>query len=72
MKGHIESDNLPVVSQTCFSCRHWQPGDRTCTAFPEGIPLPIWMGENNHRQPYAGDHGIRYESVQQPVLAKAS
>jgi len=32
-----------------------------CTAFPEGIPDPILLMDHDHRHPYQGDNGIRYE-----------
>jgi hypothetical protein len=33
-----------------------------CKAFPAGIPDVIFNNEFDHRQPYEGDHGIRFEA----------
>lgn len=55
---------IPVYpTGPCMTCRHFRLGaaGRTCDAFEEAIPLPIWTGEHDHRTPYAGDGGIRYE-----------
>ena len=45
---YIESDIIPSISKICYGCIHWTPGFRRCEAFPKGIPMIIWMGENNH------------------------
>jgi hypothetical protein len=34
-----------------------------CKAFPKGIPKAIAEGRHDHREPYAGDHGVRFTPV---------
>ena len=59
-------DSIPVFSAVCVYCRHLRAGEgRTFVAFPkrDGIPLEIWLGHNDHRLPYPGDHGIQFQPV---------
>lgn len=44
----------------CVECKHYG-GDRTCAAFPDGVPDKILRSGWDHRNPWPGDHGIRFE-----------
>ena len=56
---------MQVVPPMCGSCVHKHPSRPeipvTCAAFPEGIPHTIFYEGADHRRPYPGDRGIRFE-----------
>ena len=69
---------IPAIPEQCSKCRHFEglsdlEGERddglegdvalVCTAFPEGIPEEIELGEFDHRKPHPKDHGIRFKAI---------
>lgn len=61
----IDDSNLYVFSPICSYCKHKdeKTAKRICEAFPDGIPYEIWLGKNDHKKPYKGDHGIQFEPL---------
>jgi hypothetical protein len=51
----------------CVSCLHKDSSGAFCDAYPKSewieIPLVILMNKHDHKNPYKGDHGILFESV---------
>jgi hypothetical protein len=56
---------ISFTEKLCDLCKHRHPATHppTCAAYPDRIPLKILLMEVDHRQPYPGDHGIRFEPV---------
>ena len=46
----------------CIECVHYKGGIK-CSAFPKRIPDEITEHQHDHRKPYPGDNGIRYEPI---------
>jgi hypothetical protein len=57
----------------CVGCVH-RISERgwSCTAYPNGIPDEIIRSKVDHRQPHIGDHGIRFEPVDDEAAEFAS
>lgn len=53
---------FPPDDSVCTDCIHWDFGC-ACDAFPNGIPDDMWLGKNDHREPYPGDNGIQFEPL---------
>jgi hypothetical protein len=51
-----------MAAPLCTKCSQFTT-DHTCEAFPCGIPDEIFLGAFDHRRPYPGDDGIRFEKI---------
>lgn len=64
-------DTEVIYSKTCALCKHLHESEllengthhNTCDAFPDGIPIKIWEGDNDHTNPFPGDHGILFKAI---------
>lgn len=59
----------------CWLCKHLHEGHPqpyTCPAFPERIPQRIISNQHDHRTPYPGDGGVRFEPVSQAAAEYAA
>jgi hypothetical protein len=52
-----------IILSQCVACRHKHFGKPTCDAFPAGIPHELSADLVDHREPYTGDGGVRFEAV---------
>lgn len=65
----IQTNRDPLLFPSCLVCRHFDPrGLPRCTAYPDGIPLPIIGGDLAHDRPLPGDHGIQFEPLTREEL----
>ena len=64
-----------IAMPICLGCRHYDrtapgPGIR-CAAFPDGVPDEIFSSEADHREPFDGDRGIRFDPIDDEAVAYA-
>ena len=64
----LDGEYMPGSMQ-CETCEHYLKGYK-CKAYPKKIPIEIWNWGIDHREPYAGDHGIVYKEAELAVIKK--
>ena len=63
-----------IAPPICGGCRHLTSPDLrdpTCTAFPAGVPWDILLSKADHRQPFPGDGGSRFDPTDDRAAAYA-
>lgn len=51
----------PGPQPQCWRCKHFDADDKTCLAFPDGVPMVVLLGDVDHRLPFPGDNGVQFE-----------
>ena len=54
-------DGVPVSPVCGFCVRLQDAFDKTCEAFPKGISMEIWNGDNLHKKSITGDNGLLFK-----------
>jgi hypothetical protein len=55
---------MTTIATICVWCTRFRREVRdknVCDAFPDGIPDAVILMEHDHRCPYPGDHGLRFD-----------
>ena len=52
---------VDVRAPMCYDCSRFREENMTCEAFPKGIPDKILVQAGDHRKPFPGDGGVRFE-----------
>lgn len=62
---HEGEAEMKVIQMQCRRCKHFAGGlHPSCQAFPNSIPGQIYLNKVDHRQPFDGDQGIRWEPLE--------
>lgn len=64
--------NHEIGPPICYNCKHLKPTKKetfVCDAFPGGIPGDIVNNVADHRKPFEGDRGIRFDAIDPDIEA---
>lgn len=60
-------NDFGLPSEVCTFCSRLRSFEkRRCDAYPRRIPDVIWEGENDHREPFEGDHDLQFNFIDEP------
>ncbi len=62
---------MKVAVPTCRKCIHFLGPKRKstryrCFAYPDGIPIEIWLGYVSHTRNHKNDNGILFQPMDNP------
>lgn len=65
-----------TAAPICNGCTRFRRRDGgygfRCDAFPDGIPEAILTSDRDHRKPYRGDGGLRFDPVDDAAVTFAA
>lgn len=73
--AQIKAERLGVFAPLCVGCRWFHQVNTqadTCAAYPNGIPHAILTGRVDHRRPFSGDAGFRFNPVDRLAASYAA
>lgn len=68
-----EKDMTTSVAPLCMFCKRYDKSSDalSCTAFPDGIPMTIIQSSVDHRKAVDGDHGLRFDPIDDKAVSYA-
>lgn len=57
MNNTLLDDRYIPFRSSCTGCKHFNPIDLTCVAFPNGIPTKVLTGKIAHNNVITGQNG---------------
>lgn len=59
---NVVSGTITPMESQCLSCANYLQ-DTNCIAYPMGVPIPIYVNQVSHKEPYKDDNGVLYQEL---------